>query len=323
MRTATTPIPMLVWIVTAATVTQAVEGWVYFRRCFYAILSILSGGEFEHSALRSLLRLPLTSLSYYTTTINQKSSERVAVRASGLGLHEHASDRTFETWYQESRMSVKGSAQEQDSAKDEIHQLRSELQLMMEDRQAPLIHAMKEMMAEFMRNNGRSESSSVEGSAAVRWRPRGDEPTVARETSTAVAAGGGARGDTTAGRGKTLPEDASRNFGVRGRRRAAVPADVGPARGWPDQSVGEWDTYPGCELGGGYNLPLSRNLAFKHTALPSFSRRKREVLVRQETLGTTPKEQFSFCLCVGCTSIHSRWVIGYREPGTCRQGVES
>ena len=33
-------------------------------------------------------------------------------------------------------MSVKGSAQEQDSTRDEIHQLRSELQLMMEERQA-------------------------------------------------------------------------------------------------------------------------------------------------------------------------------------------
>ena len=58
-------------------------------------------------------------------------------------------------------MSSKGSAQEKDSTKDEMHQLRSELQLMMEEKQASMMHAMREMMAEFMRNNGRSESSSA------------------------------------------------------------------------------------------------------------------------------------------------------------------
>ena len=69
-------------------------------------------------------------------------------------------------------MSLKGSAQEQNSTKDEMQQLRSELQLMMGEKQASMMHAMREMMAEFMRNNGRSESSSAEGSAAV-----GGEPT--------------------------------------------------------------------------------------------------------------------------------------------------
>ena len=64
-------------------------------------------------------------------------------------------------------MSLKGSAQEQKSTKDEMHQLRSELQLMMGEKQASMMHGMREMMAEFMRNNGRSESSSAEGSAAV------------------------------------------------------------------------------------------------------------------------------------------------------------
>ena len=38
---------------------------------------------------------------------------------------------------------------------------------MTEDRQASMMHAMREMMADFMRDNGRSESSSAEGSAAV------------------------------------------------------------------------------------------------------------------------------------------------------------
>ena len=121
---------------------------------------------------------------------------------------------------------------------------------MMEEKQASMMHAMREMMAEFMRNNGRSESGSAEGSAAVGGSPREAEPTAARETSaSAAAAGGGARGDTTAGRETTLREDASRSFGVTGRRRAAVPVEVGPMRGYPDQQrrAGEWDTYPAGE----------------------------------------------------------------------------
>ena len=69
-------------------------------------------------------------------------------------------------------MSLKGSAQEQNSTKDKMHQLRSELQVMMGEKQASMMHAMRGIMAEFMRNNGRSESSSAEGSAAV-----GGEPT--------------------------------------------------------------------------------------------------------------------------------------------------
>ena len=74
-------------------------------------------------------------------------------------------------------MSLKGSAQEQDSTRGQIHPLRSELQVMMEERQASMMRAMREMMAEFMRNNDRSESSSAEGSAAVGESPRGSEPT--------------------------------------------------------------------------------------------------------------------------------------------------
>ena len=35
--------------------------------------------------------------------------------------------------------------------KDGIHQVSSELQLMMEGKQALMVHAMKEMMADFMR----------------------------------------------------------------------------------------------------------------------------------------------------------------------------
>ena len=156
-------------------------------------------------------------------------------------------------------MSSKRSAQEQNSTKDEMQQLRSELQLMMEEKQASMMHGMREIMTQFMRNDGRSESGSAEGSAAVGGSPRGAEPTAKRETSAVAATGSGVQGDTTTGRETTLREDASRNFGVTGRRGAAVPVEVDPARGQPDQQwrAGEWDTYPGGELGGGYDLPLS------------------------------------------------------------------
>ena len=59
-------------------------------------------------------------------------------------------------------MSLKASAQEQDFTKDEMHQLRSELQLMTDEKQASMMPAMTEMMTEFMNNNGRSESISAE-----------------------------------------------------------------------------------------------------------------------------------------------------------------
>ena len=51
---------------------------------------------------------------------------------------------------------------------------------MIKERQASMMHVMREMMAELMRNNGPSESSSAEGSAAVRASPRGAEPTAVR-----------------------------------------------------------------------------------------------------------------------------------------------
>ena len=146
-----------------------------------------------------------------------------------------------------------------------------------------MMQDMREMIAELMRNNGPSESSSAEGSAAARESPLGAEPTAARQTSAAAAAaaaaGGRARGDTctTAAREATLREDTSRRFGVTGRRGAVVPVEVGPARGQPDQQrgTGEWGTYPGGELRVGIDLPLSR-LSFKHTAVPLFSRKKPE-----------------------------------------------
>ena len=43
-----------------------------------------------------------------------------------------------------------------------------------------MMQDMREMMAELMRNNGPSGSSSAEGNAAVRTSPRGAEPTAVR-----------------------------------------------------------------------------------------------------------------------------------------------
>ena len=45
------------------------------------------------------------------------------------------------------------SAQERDSA-DEIQQLKGEIQLMMEEKQASIMQNMREMVAELTRNNG-------------------------------------------------------------------------------------------------------------------------------------------------------------------------
>ena len=92
-----------------------------------------------------------------------------------------------------------------------------------------MIQDMREMMAELMRNNSPSESSSTEDSAAVRRSPRGAEPTAARgisaedrapvrrsprgaeptaarQNSAAAAANaeGGARGNTTTTRQTTF-----------------------------------------------------------------------------------------------------------------------
>ena len=49
-------------------VTKVVEGCVYIRRRYYGIL-LRVGGEFEHSALRSLSDLSL-ALSSNATTLN-------------------------------------------------------------------------------------------------------------------------------------------------------------------------------------------------------------------------------------------------------------
>ena len=88
------------------------------------------------------------------------------------------STNTLEIWYQESRMSLKG--QHRSKTLPEKRFTRSELELMMGKRHASMMHAMREMMAEFMRNNGQSEASSAEGSAAAGGSPRGAKPNAAR-----------------------------------------------------------------------------------------------------------------------------------------------
>ena len=110
-------------------------------------------------------------------------------------------------------------AQERDSS-DEIQQMRSELQLVIEERQASMMRDMREMMAELMRNNDPSESSSAEGSAAVRASPRGAEPTAVR--------GNGAE-DSAAERGSqqgAVPTAAARQISAAGAATAG-----GGARG--------------------------------------------------------------------------------------------
>ena len=145
---------------------------------------------------------------------------------------------------------------------------------MMEEKQELMTQDVKEMMTELIRNNGPSESSSAEGSAAVRGSSRGIESTSVRETFVA-AAGGGALGDSTATIETTWREDGSRNFGLTGRRGAAVPVEVVPVRGQPYQQsgAGEWGAYAGGELGFVCDLPLSR-LALKPTVVQSFSGKK-------------------------------------------------
>ena len=63
-----------------------------------------------------------------------------------------------------------------------------------------------------------------------------------------------------------------------GRGGVAVPVEVGAARGQGDQprGAGEWGSYPGGELGVGYDMPLSRLLVLKYIAAPQFSGEKPE-----------------------------------------------
>ena len=116
-----------------------------------------------------------------------------------------------------------------------------------------MLYAMRSMLVEFKRDNGRSESGSAEGSAVVGESPAGAGPAAVRETI--VHAGG------------------LRNFGETGHGEAAVPIAVGPERDQPNQSgrAGEMGVYPCGEFDGGFDLRASF-LAYTHP--PTFSRLK-------------------------------------------------
>ena len=100
----------------------------------------------------------------------------------------------------------------------EVQKLRREFKLALEHRWASMVYAMRSMMAEFMRSNGRSEPGGAEGSVAegespakvgttaVGGNPRAQVPTAeVQETATAVEAGisrsesGSAKGSAAVG----------------------------------------------------------------------------------------------------------------------------
>ena len=175
-------------------------------------------GELQHSALCSFCPLcPLIQRS------KEHSPDREEARAFKRGLCEHTSGLIVEVLCQEPRM----SAQKTDSS-DEIQQRRDELQLVIEERQASTMHDMREMMAELMRNNGPSESSSAEGSAAARASPRGAEPTAVK--------GNGAE-DSAAERGSQ--EGAEPTAAARQTSAAGAATARGGARGYSLQQEHE------------------------------------------------------------------------------------
>ena len=101
-----------------------------------------------------------------------------------------------------------------------------------------MMNAMRDMMAEFTRSDGRSESGSAEGSAAVVQVPRGAVPTAVKETP--AAAVGMAR-DIEAEQETNLREGASQKLGATGRGRSALRVEVGPPSGQPDHNLGGLD----------------------------------------------------------------------------------
>lgn len=56
----------------------------------------------------------------------------------------------------------------------------------------------------------------------------------------------------------------------------ALTFEADSPKGWPDmpRRAAEWGGYPGDELGGGSDPPLSMHLIFTNTAAPSFSELK-------------------------------------------------
>ena len=126
----------------------------------------------------------------------------------------------------------------------EVQDLRREVKLAIEHGQASWMNAMRDMMVEFTRNNGRSEYGRAESSAAVGQMPRGIVPAAVRETP---GSGVGMARDIAAEHQTNLREGASPDVGATGRGGTALPVEVGPPRSQPDQPrrTGEWGAYSG------------------------------------------------------------------------------
>ena len=86
----------------------------------------------------------------------------------------------------EAKMPSERSAHVEHDSPGEVQDLRREVKLTIEHSQASMMNAMRDVMAELTRNNGRSESCSAEGSASVGQIPRGIVPAAVRKTPAAV-----------------------------------------------------------------------------------------------------------------------------------------
>ena len=86
----------------------------------------------------------------------------------------------------EAKMPSERSAPDEHDSTGEVQDLRREVKLTIEHNQVSVMNAMRDVMAEFTRNNGRSESGSDEGSAALGKNPRGIVPAAVRETPAAA-----------------------------------------------------------------------------------------------------------------------------------------
>ena len=205
---------------------------------------------------------------------------------------------TFAIWYQKVRMSTNGSAHVGHDTSD-AEQLRREVQLLRKS-QASTMESIRNMLVEFTRNDGRSESGNAEGGAAVAQSPRGAIPTNVRESSAvdgnaAADVGESARGaistavrptsepagerlvpDTRAGREAILRVDELRNLSTMGCGEAAVAVEIGPQRGQPNQPgrASERGAFSSGEFGGGFGSPSSRHNVFNNAVGPTFSGQK-------------------------------------------------
>ena len=118
-------------------------------------------------------------------------------------------------------MSAKGSVHAELET-SEVEKLRSEVKQMIRESQAFVLDAMRSMLVEVKRDNGRSDSGTAEGSAAVGESPEGAGPTAVGQRP--------ARAGPTAVRETILRDGGLRNFGETGHGEAAVHAEVGPKR---------------------------------------------------------------------------------------------